>query len=135
VAFFAFVHLALFLALYLSPGNSLVSSWCEAQDNFLALTVSNTRFVKNPLICFTLLPMILAESFSVLSSHRRQDVFFYSFSIQLLQLLVAKRVETLLIADGKANRSAAWRSILPTTSWTRPAFDASNAVVHAFNIS
>ena len=29
VAFLAFVHLALFLALSLSPGNSLVSSWCD----------------------------------------------------------------------------------------------------------
>ena len=29
VAFLAFVHLALFLALSLSPSNSLVSSWCD----------------------------------------------------------------------------------------------------------
>ena len=29
VAFLTFVHLALFLALSLSPGNSLVSSWCD----------------------------------------------------------------------------------------------------------
>jgi len=29
VAFLAFMHLALFLALTLSPGNSLVSSWCD----------------------------------------------------------------------------------------------------------
>ena len=29
VAFLAFVHLASFLALSLSPGNSLVSSWCD----------------------------------------------------------------------------------------------------------
>jgi len=29
VAFLAFEHLALFLALSLSPGNSLVSSWCD----------------------------------------------------------------------------------------------------------
>ena len=29
MAFLAFVHLALFLALSLSPGNSLVSSWCD----------------------------------------------------------------------------------------------------------
>ena len=29
VAFLAFVHLTLFLALSLSPGNSLVSSWCD----------------------------------------------------------------------------------------------------------
>ena len=29
MVFFARVHLTLFLALFLSPGNSLVSSWCE----------------------------------------------------------------------------------------------------------
>jgi len=29
VVFLAFVHLALFLALSLSPGNCLVSSWCD----------------------------------------------------------------------------------------------------------
>ena len=29
VVFLACVHLALFLALFLSPGNSLVSSWCD----------------------------------------------------------------------------------------------------------
>ena len=29
VVFLTFVHLALFLALFLSPGNSLVSSWCD----------------------------------------------------------------------------------------------------------
>ena len=29
VAFLAYVHLSLFLALSLSPGNSLVSSWCD----------------------------------------------------------------------------------------------------------
>ena len=40
VAFLAFVHLALFLALSLSPGNSLVSSWCD--HSMLALTVCNS---------------------------------------------------------------------------------------------
>jgi len=29
IFFLAFVHLALFLALFLSPGNSLVSTWCD----------------------------------------------------------------------------------------------------------
>jgi len=45
VAFLAYVHLALFLSLSLSPGNSLVSSWCDivGYASFLALTVSNTR--------------------------------------------------------------------------------------------
>ena len=40
VAFLAYVHLALFLALSLFPGNSLVSSWCN-HASFLVLTVSN----------------------------------------------------------------------------------------------
>jgi len=84
VAFLAFVHLALLLALSLSPGNSLVSSWCDhsmlASLLWQCLTVSfYSSFVKNPLICFFLLSMKLAESFSVLSSQKRQDVFLYSF--------------------------------------------------------
>ena len=43
VVFLACVHLALFLALFLSPGNSLVSSWCDhsmlASLLWLCLTV------------------------------------------------------------------------------------------------
>ena len=45
MAFHAFVHLASFLALSLSPPNSLVSSRCDhsrAYASFLALTVSNS---------------------------------------------------------------------------------------------
>ena len=38
--FLACVHLALFLALSLSPGNSLVSSWCD--HSMIALTVYNS---------------------------------------------------------------------------------------------
>ena len=58
VAFLAFVHLALFLALSLSPGNSLVSSW---HASFLALTVSNSFLFTPPLlrtqlICFLCCP-------------------------------------------------------------------------------
>ena len=33
MVFFACVHVALFLALSLSPGNSLVSSWCDHRKN------------------------------------------------------------------------------------------------------
>ena len=62
VAFLAFVHLALFLALSLSPGNSLVSSWCDhsmlASSLWRCLTVPSlySSFVKNPLICFLCCP-------------------------------------------------------------------------------
>ena len=53
MAFLAYVHLALFLALSLSPGNSFVSSWCGSAaagaatgvafaDSFFDLTVSNS---------------------------------------------------------------------------------------------
>ena len=42
VAFLAFVHLALFLALSLSPGNSLVSSLCD-HTSFSICTDSYTR--------------------------------------------------------------------------------------------
>ena len=44
VVFLTCVHLALFLALSLSPGNSLVSSWCgdNYYASFLALTMSNS---------------------------------------------------------------------------------------------
>ena len=40
MVFLACVHLTLFLASSLSPGNSLVSSWCD--HGILALTVSNS---------------------------------------------------------------------------------------------
>ena len=84
-AFLAFVHLALFLALSLSPGNSCVSSWCY--HNMLASLLSqmlkhrekHSSFVKSSLICFILLSTKPAESFSVLSSQRRLDVFLHSF--------------------------------------------------------
>ena len=57
VAFLAFVHLALFLALSLSPGNSLVSSLCDhsmlASLLWRCLTVpSLLQLVKNPLVRF-----------------------------------------------------------------------------------
>jgi len=52
VAFLACVHLALFLVLSLSPGNSLVFLWL-ASLLWQCLTVPlYSSFVKNPLICF-----------------------------------------------------------------------------------
>ena len=77
MAFLACVHLALFLALSLSPGNSLVSSWCDHSmlARFLALTVSNSSFST------AALSVKPAESFSVLSSQRRQDVFLHFFLV------------------------------------------------------
>jgi len=62
VVFLACVHLALFLALSLSPGNSLVSSRCDhsvlASLLWRRLTVPPlySSFVKNPLICFICCP-------------------------------------------------------------------------------
>ena len=54
------LHLALFLALSLSPGNSLVSLWCDhcmlASLLWWCLTVPSLLFVKNPLICFLCCP-------------------------------------------------------------------------------
>jgi len=61
VIFLTCVHLALLLVLSLSPGNSLVSSWCD--HSMLASLLCQCRtvpsyssFVKNPLICFLCCP-------------------------------------------------------------------------------
>ena len=75
VAFLAFVHLALLLALSLSPGNSLVSSWCDhsmlASLLWQCLTVFfYSSFVKNQLICFFCCPwnsQNLSQSFHLKS--------------------------------------------------------------------
>ena len=65
MVFLACVHLALFLTLFLalslSPGNSLGSSWCDhsrlASLLWRCLTVpSLLQFVKSPLICFLCCP-------------------------------------------------------------------------------
>jgi len=61
MVFLACMHLLLFLALSLSPGNSLVSSWCDhsmlASLLWQCLTVlSLCQLVKNPLICFLWCP-------------------------------------------------------------------------------
>ena len=71
VAFLAFVHLALFLALSLSPGNSLVSSLCDhsmlASLLWRCLTVpSLLQLCCEPTHLFSLLFTKPTESFSVL---------------------------------------------------------------------
>jgi len=102
VVFLACVHLALFLALFLSPGkmtgNSLVSSSCDhsmlASLLWQCLTVpSLLQLCWEPTDLFCLLSTKHAESFSVLSSQRSQDVFFIlpecsAFTTILLLLLL-----------------------------------------------
>jgi len=83
VVFLACVHLALFLALSFSPGNSLVSSWCDhsvlASLLWQRLTVPTlSSFVRKRTHLFSLLSTKAAESFSVLSFQRSQDVFIHS---------------------------------------------------------
>ena len=79
VAFLAFVHMALCLAFSLSPGNPLFPHGVTivAYASFLALTVSDSSLFTPAL--FSLLSTKPAESFSVLSSQRRPDVFLHSF--------------------------------------------------------
>ena len=95
MVFLAFVHLALFLALSLSPGNSLVSSWCDHSTlAFPALTLSNSSLFTPALLklthLFSLLSMKPAGSFSVLSSQRRHSFLVPSFqSRTLLQSTLA----------------------------------------------
>ena len=84
VVFLVCVHLTLFLALFLSPGNSLVSSWCDhsmlASSLWQCLAVpSLLQFCREPTRLFSLLSTKHAESFSVLSCQRPQDVFLHSF--------------------------------------------------------
>ena len=66
VVFLAGVHLALFLALSLSSGNSPVSSWCG--QSMLAFYLSNSpvftpALFNNPLICFLCCPRSLQNLF------------------------------------------------------------------------
>ena len=79
----ACVHLALFLALYLYPGNSLVSSWCDhsmlASLLWRCLTLPSLLQLCYKLThLFSLLSTKPAKFFSVLSSQRRQDVLLPS---------------------------------------------------------
>jgi len=83
VVFLACVHLALFLALFLSPGSSLVSSWCDhsmlASSLWQCLAVpSLLQLCWEPTHLFSLLSTKHTESFSDLSSQRPQDVFLHS---------------------------------------------------------
>jgi len=83
VVFLACVHLALFLAVFLSPGNSLVlSRYDHSMYSFLALVVSNSSLF-TPVLLRTHSFVFFAvhetrRVFLVLSSQRPQDVFLYS---------------------------------------------------------
>jgi len=81
--FLACINLTLFLALSLSWGNFLVSSWCDhstlASLLWECLIVpSLLPFVKNPLICFLCCPRN-PQNLSQFLSEMRQDVFLHSF--------------------------------------------------------
>ena len=95
VVFLACLHLALFLALFLSPGNShgvtMLASllWqCLAVPCLLQLCWEPTHL-------FSLLSTTRTESFSVLSSQRPQDMFVHSswvssfYSCTWLQAILA----------------------------------------------
>jgi len=74
VVFLACVHLALFLALFLSPGNSLVSSWCDhsmlASSRWQCLTVpSLLQLCWEPTHLFSLLSTKHAESQDYISPY------------------------------------------------------------------
>ena len=97
-------------ALSLSPGNSLVSSWCDhsmlASLLWRCLTVPSTpallRTVKEPSHLFSLLSTKPAESIAVLSSQRRQDVFLYSnwvFSFHSSTLLQARLALSVVVSS------------------------------------
>jgi len=105
VVFLACVHLALFLALSLSPGNFLVSSSCDhsmlVSLLWQCLTVpSLLQLCYKPTHFFSLPLMKSAESFSVLLSQRHQDSFWvYSFhSRTLLQAILA--LSLVVLYDG-----------------------------------
>jgi len=110
VVFLACVHLALFLALSLSPGNcnSLVSSWCDY--SVLAFLLWRCLTVPSLLqVCwelthlFSLLSMKPAESLSVLSSQRRQSVFLHSFWVSsFCTLLQATLALSLVVSSLKS---------------------------------
>ena len=104
VAFLTCVHLALFLALSLSPGNFLVSSWCD-QSMLASLLWVFTLALLRIHSLFSLLSLKPADSFSVLSSKRLQDVFLHSSwesSFHSRMLLQAKLVLLLVISSLKS---------------------------------
>jgi len=95
VVFLACVHLALFLALSISPGNSLVSSWCD-HASFLALTVSNSSL-------FT--PTLLRTySFVFFAVHETRRIFFSPFiskaSWRVSSFFLSVRVSQPYVATG-----------------------------------
>jgi len=67
------VHLALFLALFLSPGNSIVSSWCDhsMKNELLALTVSNSSLFTQALL--------RTHSFVFFAVHKTCRIFLSPF--------------------------------------------------------
>ena len=75
------VHLSLFLSLSLSPGNSLVFSWCDHSMLACLLWQCLTlpvyfSFVKNPLICFLCCP----QNWQNLSQHfHLEGMFLHCF--------------------------------------------------------
>ena len=99
MVFLACMHLALFLALPLSKGNSLVSSWCDhsiiASVLWQCLTVSNSSLFTLALLrthSFVFFTVQKTNRISVHSSQRRQDVFLRLLSVHfysrtLLQVL------------------------------------------------
>ena len=97
---------------YLSPGNSLASSWCDhsmlASLLWRCLTVPSLGLLQ--LCCesthlFSLLSTKPAESFSVLSYQRRQDSFLHSFwesSFHSRMLLQATLALSLVVSSLKS---------------------------------
>ena len=78
------VHLALLFALSLSPGNSLVSWWCD--HSMLASLLWQCQTVRSllqlcgePTHLFSLLSMKPTVPFSAISYQMRQDMFLHSF--------------------------------------------------------
>jgi len=82
VVLLACVHLALYLALSLSPGFLLFP---RDVASFLALAVSNSSLFTPALLRTHSFVFLLStkptESFSVLSSQRHQDVFLHCFRV------------------------------------------------------
>ena len=123
VAFLAFVHLALLLALSLSPGNSLVSSWCDhsmlASLLWQCLTVSfYSSFVKNPLICFFAVHetrRIFLSPF-ISKASRRVSLFFLS-SVPLSQPCIATGHTSAFTGRSCAMRNEYWSRDSGSSVW------------------
>jgi len=74
VVFLACVHLALFLALFLSPGTSLVSSWCD--HSMLASSLASLFFSNSS----PLTPALLrTHSFVFFAVHETRRIFLSPF--------------------------------------------------------